>query len=370
MSFSASSSFSDCTTDNENRRGDYHTQCSTKVCVSATRAVVCMESLVKREHAGLVSTITDGDTILNTLSTSFLDAAPPGGPTEDSDIVNSPRLTTCSKRGTADTATSGEKERLRASRGHHADLVFSDFEDITTPGSTPRLSQAGELLPLQHYHEDGEPIWTSVPSEKVIVNAEAAQQVHNSLKQFSATTMLTYRLLKLKVQQRIYRLYYDKWLQGQTAPTIQRCSHETQTPPQLPTQVGTPSNDFLEIASYHSCQTPSPQISPLAIRQKTVEDRGSDPSPPLFCTSLSPHKSIVSTMPNAMTNGSSCKVERHGAAASAVSFESIAARTRPSMLVDYGTPSEIPRRKTRSPARGPSIDIPAVVPLPLRIYRV
>jgi hypothetical protein len=332
----------------------------------------------------------------------------------------------------ADADAGPQTSPLLGSEGSPEDRDEASFEEIPTPRSivsaslvhSSRRSRSPLPTPAQsRITVDRNAL--SLPLETVAVNELKAREAHVQLLAFSAATMAQYHLVKLKVRQRIYRIYYDKWrrhMMQHTPPrTPSRLSKVTQTPSvQLRSvSIGT---DFVDMDSFHASRAASAASTPRSFsasartpgcsqpscallenssppphraargRQNNTagiakSDRHMQPlaSPPLSA-SPSPIK-ILGTRPTNSTCSPSPSVARlqsslahtpspdvhpaheWPAPLTPPPTDGIAVRTKPSKLVDFGRHSEVPRRKSAH-VSNPVVTEPRVVPSPQRIFRL
>lgn len=316
-----------------------------------------------------------------------------------------------------------EREELRLSPMSAA----ASFEDIPTPRSNAGAALVG-TSPSVHRHlspcvsprharaSPREGSTPSLPTETVAVNAAHALEAHERLCTFSTATMAHYQLLKLTVRQRLFRIYYDKWrlrlTQPLQMPPLRTASKVTQTPP-VPLRSVSVGTDFVDVDSFHASAATTPRgraasalTSPTRQSSQALKQdasppprpvsggcqrgSGSDlrdserhqqplPSPPLSAPTRGHVKGAAYSAALSLSPTSSSSAERpspspdvrltHAWTPSAVPpvTEGIAARTKPSRLVDFGRPSEAPRRKAAH-VSNPVVAEPRVVPSPERVY--
>lgn len=239
--------------------------------------------------------------------------------------------------------------------------------------SSPSSSCATQALPTPS--QRAEVSAGSMPSEFVIVNAAQAQAAHVQLASFSAATMAQYRLVKLKVAQRIYRVYYDKWQRalrshtGTPMPAL-RVHKNTQTPAPVRTRSVSIGTDFTDVDSYHASRSQSRAgDTPRSRAADATAAAGAAYVPP--APSPSPRRAESEWRPSAAAVAASPAVGHSFSPSPApAGVEGIAVRTKPSLLVDYGRHSDAPPRKSRPPVSSPAVELPAVVPEPERIFRL
>ncbi|SYZ68485.1 hypothetical_protein [Leishmania braziliensis MHOM/BR/75/M2904] len=269
---------------------------------------------------------------------------------------------------------------IQASRSPVVSVAATAQASRTTSPARPTVS-----LNLRKMGASGR----SLPAEFVVVNADKACTAHKLLTSLSAATIAQYRLVKFKVTQRIYRVYYDKWwskfLQRPPAQSPLRFSESTQTQALLSRSVSA-GTDFSDIDSFHASRSTSPAgDSPLTHAAAGAPPQGVQ----LFCSpkataSLSPPREGEESETRSAVTWSPAPGFRLQTFASASlsplspSFQHrthnafipppapptdrIAVRTNPAKLVDFGHHSEAPQRKKRHPALTPAVKLPVVTP--------
>lgn len=281
---------------------------------------------------------------------------------------------------------------------------IESFESIETPRSTvvsavaaaqvSRTISPSPPTPLLHSRKPGA-CGGLLHVEVVVVNAEEARAAHALLTSSSAAIIARYRLVKLKVVQRIYRLYYDKWrwriVQSTSAvPPLQVTKGiQPSAPCQRSASVGT---DFADIDSFHASRSMSLSgDSPGVHVAVTVPPRDAQPlrSSPVAPTpsprlgegeseggivTWSPApafrlETFASASPPPPSQPSKYRTPTFSILPAAPPRDGIGVRTKPAKLVDFGHPSEGPQRKTLHVTSTPAVNLPAVVSSPERIFR-
>ncbi|KAG5472201.1 hypothetical protein CUR178_02877 [Leishmania enriettii] len=282
----------------------------------------------------------------------------------------------------------------------------TSLQDIQTPrstmkraASTVQVSPATSPMPLalpSHLREM-EASDSSLPVEFSVVNADRARAAHEWLASLSADTIARYRLVKLTVTQRIYRVYFGKWLseirERKTAESLQRLSKDTQTNA-LRYRSLSQETDFADVDSFHVSRSISPTVDVIRADVGAAVAPGSaqpsrhvmvapSPSPPregewgqrgisVSCSSAPGFR--LQTFARASPSPESLPSEHCTRTNSVPSHppptDGIAVRTKPATLVDFGHHSAAPQRSTSHPASVPVVQLPAVVPSPVRILRV
>lgn len=183
--------------------------------------------------------------------------------------------------------------------------------------------------------------------EKRPVNAERAMVIRSLATHSSGRVLTGFQKLKLSVQQRLYRRFYDLWKASLTERRTVLCKG-TQTPSRR-VRWDWESDDGInnDVESYDGASlvsggnTPAAAGVPLGSASPIVALPAREtPTRPLFSPSPAPPVG-----------------------------EGIAARSRPAHLVDYGVQADHPLRKSHSLSRGPNVALPSVVACPLRVYR-
>ncbi|KAK7197564.1 hypothetical protein NESM_000706600 [Novymonas esmeraldas] len=216
---------------------------------------------------------------------------------------------------------------------------------------------------------------SSPPLEFRIVNAERAREAHALLTSFSAVTIARYRLVKLTVAQRLYRIYYTKWLArlSQDSATTTRAAPATPPPPQWRCSRVTQTDvvrqrsvsagtEFADIDSFHASRSASRGADSPRVH-------AAQPSPPRAETPRGERRASASSAPPPVLATLHAHAVSLPSASAGDAADGIAVRTKPAQLVDFGHHSEAPQRKTRRDASGPAVELPAVVPSPERIFR-
>ncbi|KAG5497743.1 hypothetical protein JKF63_04009 [Porcisia hertigi] len=285
-------------------------------------------------------------------------------------------------------------------------LEVNSLEDIRTPRSGAANSAVAEKISRSisrspsvdpSYTWEAEAAGISIPDEFVAVNAGKARAAHELLTSFSAATMAQYRLVKLKVVQRIYRIYYNKWIlrifqRTAVVPPL-RFSRDVQA--QAPSSLSFHAEtDFADIESFHASRSRSraedsrrtpvaatverqhPQLffssaaalSPSPWRGEGNSDRETSsnrsPSPVSGAQTFAPASWSTSSPP------STYRVRTTFSPPSIPPTDGIAVRTRPAKLLDFGRRSDAPHRKKQPSVSCPVVKLPAVVLFPLRIFQV
>ncbi|KAG5471525.1 hypothetical protein LSCM1_01618 [Leishmania martiniquensis] len=278
--------------------------------------------------------------------------------------------------------------------------VESPRSSLARAAGTVQGSVTTSALPvaMSSHPRETEASQSSLPLEFVVVNADRARAAHEMLTSFSAATIARYRLVKLQVAQRLYRLYYDKWLSKAVvrapAESLLRLSKDTQTDA-LRHRSLSGETDFADVDSFHVSRSMSPAVD--AIRVDVVADVPLS-SAPSFCDSaatptLFPWRGegVPGERGISVTFSSAPAFRLQTFARASPSPQSllcehcthtiptppatpprdgIAVRTKPAKLVDFGRHSAAPKRCTLHPASVPVVRLPAVVPSPERIFRL
>ncbi|CBZ36711.1 hypothetical protein, unknown function [Leishmania donovani] len=282
---------------------------------------------------------------------------------------------------------------------------IESFEDIETPRSSVVSAVAAEQVsrtispspptPSLHSRKTGAR-GDLLYAEVAVVNAEEARAAHALLTSSSAAIIARYRLVKLKVVQRIYRIYYDKWrwriFQSASAvpPLHVTMGIQTSAPCQRSASVET---DFADIDSFHgsrsmslSGDSPGVHVAVTAPPRDAQPLRSSPatptPSPRLgegesergISVTWSPApafrlETFASASPPSPPQPSKYRTPTFSIPPAAPPTDGIGVRTKPAKLVDFGHPSEGPQRKTLHIASTPAVNLPVVVPSPERIFR-
>ncbi|GET91308.1 hypothetical protein, unknown function [Leishmania tarentolae] len=230
------------------------------------------------------------------------------------------------------------------------------------------------------------------PAEVVVVNVEEAQAAHALLTSFSAAVIARYRLLKFKVVQRIYRVYYDKWRWrvSHSSPMVAllhvSAATQTSAPCHRSFSAGT---EFADIDSFHATRSLSRaggspggdaavhDVQPCRFSPATPtpsrhlgegeSERGTSvtcsPAPAFLL------ETFASASPPSASPPSVYQIPTATISAVAPPTNGIGARTKPAKLLDFGRHSERPQRKSLHLFSIPEVNLPAVVPSPERIFR-
>lgn len=167
------------------------------------------------------------------------------------------------------------------------------------------------------------------------VNADVIPLSHSRIPLVTGLTLAKYRSLKHGVSQRVYRRYYNTWLALLSVPRYNVTSG---------TQTSLLNNGIESLGSCaHAEEFLGSASFPSDDGQQDLARKGHSHSgrPPFRYSETPPQQ------------------------------ETIAARSLPSHLKDYGSKSDLPLRPKvrRMASSGPAIAVPAVVPNPVRVYR-
>ncbi|KPA74569.1 hypothetical protein ABB37_09207 [Leptomonas pyrrhocoris] len=280
------------------------------------------------------------------------------------------------------------------------------FEEIPTPRSlsSPVAALAGASpggcsppMSPARFHATIDRSGLSMSLEKVAVNASQAHETQERLFTLSAETLAHYQLVKLKVRQRIYRIYYDKWRRHtslHTPPvTPQRASSATQTP-LMPLRSVSTGTDFVDIDSFHLSRSAGATSAPRAPTPSQPPQRDTSPPPRRADGGRRDHsagivefdrrKQLLPSLSVPLQQSSSTSSSSSAAPTPSPDVapphvwpsprapppnEGIGVRTKPSKLVDFGRHSDAPPRKTPH-VSNPDVKEPKVIPSPERIFRL
>ncbi|CBZ29363.1 hypothetical protein, unknown function [Leishmania mexicana MHOM/GT/2001/U1103] len=282
---------------------------------------------------------------------------------------------------------------------------IESFEDIETPRSidvsAPAAAQVSRTVSPSpptmslHSHKMGSR-GDLLPAEVVVVNAEEARAAHALLTSSAAAIIARYRLVKFKVVQRIYRIYYDKWrweiFQSTSAVPPLHVTEGIQASA-LSQRSASAGTEFADIDSFHTSRSMSLSgdspgvhiavtISPRDAQPLRSTSATSTPSPQFgegesergISVTWSPApafqlETFASASPPPPSQPSKHRTPTFSIPPPAPPTDGIAVRTKPAKLVDFGRPSEGPKRKRVHLASTPAVNLPAVVPSPERIFR-